>query len=67
MANKQKKLQATTMRLDWDLYHKFKAICAIQGVSCSQKLQELMQTVVKSYTDIVSKELAHDLESDAEA
>lgn len=55
------------MRLDWDLYHKFKAICAIQGVSCSQKLQELMQTVVKSYTDIVSKELAQDLEGDAEA
>ena len=64
---KKKKYQATTMRLDWDLWRKFKAICAIEGVSCSERLQVLMTHAVSEYNNIVSKELSADIEEDAEA
>ena len=64
---KNEEYKLTSLRLPFDSWRKFKAICALENVSCTKRLQELVETVITEYNNVSSKELASDLNSDAEA
>ena len=64
---KNEEYKLTSLSLPFDSWRKFKAICALENVSCTKRLQELVETVITEYNNVASKELASDLNSDAEA
>tara|TARA_R100000152_G_C6549463_1_gene24522 strand:- start:95 stop:292 length:198 start_codon:yes stop_codon:yes gene_type:complete len=57
----------TSVRLPFDAWRKFKAICALENVSVSQRLQELVETVINEYNEVSAQELSVNLNQDAEA
>ena len=65
MSKKEYKL--TSVKLKFDSWRKFKAICALENVSVAGRLQELVETVVEEYNSVSSKELSMHLNEDAEA